>query len=135
MRVVIRHSTDVLAVADPVVAAAIRHIRASAHLPLGVEEVARSVGVGRRKLERLFQQAVGWSPHVEILRARMALAKQLLTETDQPVYAIAEASGFAELRSFNSAFRRQVRMTPREWRARHSIGGTGAGVCRKSARF
>ena len=52
------------------------------------------------------------SPIELVQTRRLLLAKQLLTETQMSVSAIAYASGFASLRRFNDAFRTRYRMPP-----------------------
>ncbi|MBT3296050.1 MAG: hypothetical protein HN919_05185 [Verrucomicrobia bacterium] len=52
--VVARRSTDVLAVADPAVARAMRFMWDHLDQNLSVEDVAMQASVSRRKLERIF---------------------------------------------------------------------------------
>ena len=61
--VVQRESTDVVAVADPLVVRAVRAIRHSAHQPTNVKQLIRDMTVSRRTLERRFYQAMGRSLH------------------------------------------------------------------------
>src|SRR5947207_2945535 len=59
--VVTRQSTDVTAVSDPDVLAALNFIREHADQPLRVEDVLEQVPLGRRTLERRFRVAMGRS--------------------------------------------------------------------------
>jgi hypothetical protein len=56
INVVERQSTDLLAVADREVAAALQFIRMNVADGLGVDDVAREVGLSRRVLERRFRR-------------------------------------------------------------------------------
>ena len=70
IRVVSRLSTDVIAVEDDEVAAALRIIEEKARQPIGVGDVVASVALSRRALEIRFQNALGRSIREEIQRVR-----------------------------------------------------------------
>ena len=74
--VVTRQSSDVLAVEDVDVVAAVRFIRAQAQRPIGVSDVLEAVVVSRRSLERRFRSAIlGRGLGEEIRRVRLDRAK------------------------------------------------------------
>jgi LacI family transcriptional regulator len=116
VRVVQRQSTDVLAVDDPDVADALRYIREHACDPCTVDDVLRQVPVGRRRLERLFDRKLGFSPATEIVRVQMEIAKQLLSQPDIKLSEVSRRCGFADPASFSRAFSRVVGMTPGNYR-------------------
>jgi AraC family transcriptional regulator of adaptative response / DNA-3-methyladenine glycosylase II len=95
----------------------------------GLEDVAARFQISSRQLRRIVQKELGVSP-IELLQTRrLLLAKQLLTETSLPVTEVAFASGFASLRRFNDAFRKQYRMPPTHLRRKAAgKGGTEAAV-------
>ncbi|MDE2370293.1 MAG: DNA-3-methyladenine glycosylase 2 family protein [Burkholderiales bacterium] len=74
--------------------------------------LARRLGVTDRHLRRIFADAHGVGPHDYLTTQRLLLAKQLLTDTAQPVTAIALACGFGSLRRFNAAFAERYRLNP-----------------------
>jgi LacI family transcriptional regulator len=117
--VVSRQSTDVVAVEDPEVAAALRFIRENARKPIGVREVVEQVALSRRTLELRFQRSLGRPIRVEIERIRLAWTKQLLVETDLPTAKIAELAGFNSFSYANKVFRREVGEPPARYRRRH----------------
>src|SRR5262249_38070309 len=80
-RLVVRQSSDLLSVADPYVAAALRFIRARCHVPLRVAEVSQEVPVSQRTLETRFRHLVGRSLGEEIRRVHLQRAKELLATT------------------------------------------------------
>ncbi len=88
IEVVTRQSTDVLAVDDADVAAALRHIRQHAVEGLSVKQLLEAVPVNRRTLERRFVSVLGHTPLEEIRRIRLDRAKVLL-QTDLPIYDVA----------------------------------------------
>ena len=59
--VVARQSTDVVAVEDQEVAAALRYIRENARAPIGVDDVVEQLALSRRALEIRFKQSLGRS--------------------------------------------------------------------------
>ena len=116
--VVTRQSTDVLAVADAVVAEAVRFIRAHISEQLEVGRVARHVGVHRRALERRFRLALQRSPLEEIRRFRVERAKELLVWTDLPVSEVAERSGCGDAKQLAVHFRQLAGESPSGFRKR-----------------
>ena len=79
-------------------------------------DVAERLGVTDRHLRRIFQARHGVTPHEYLSTQRLLLAKQLLTDTAQPVTQVALASGFASLRRFNAAFVQRYRFSPSQLR-------------------
>ncbi len=79
---------------------------------LRLPALAARLGVTDRHLRRIFQTAHGVAPREFLATQRLLLAKQLLTDTAQPVTQVAWASGFDSLRRFNAAFVQHYRMSP-----------------------
>jgi LacI family transcriptional regulator len=115
IEVVTRQSTDVLAVDDSDVAAALRHIRHHAVEGLSVKQLLDEVPVNRRTLERRFVSVLGHTPLEEIRRIRLERAKVLL-QTDLPVYEVAKQSGFATPEYMATSFLQSTGMTPTAYR-------------------
>ncbi len=121
-----RQSTDVLAVDDREVARAVRFIREHACDGINVGDVLKAVPLSRRVLEQRFQRLLGHTPRVEILHARLARVKQLLGETDLPLYLIAERTGFEHVEYLSVVFKRETGATPRAFRAGAAGGKVAA---------
>lgn len=81
-------------------------------LPLPLPVLAARLGITGRHLRRIFQAAHGVAPRDYLATQRLLLAKQLLTDTTQPVAQVALASGFDSLRRFNAAFAGRYRLQP-----------------------
>ena len=111
-----RRSTDAAAVGDPVVAEAIRFIRAYASGDLAVVEIARHVRVSRRYLEQQFRAVLGRSIFSEILRVRLETAQRLLSETDWKLDVIAERAGFKHASRMSAAFLKKLGFRPGQYR-------------------
>src|SRR6185369_11306523 len=78
--VVARQSTDVTAINDPVVASAARTIRERACHGLSVDDLVNALKISRSIFYQRFQDALGRSPHYEILRVQLDRVKGLLTQ-------------------------------------------------------
>jgi len=112
-----RASTDRRGVGDPCVARALDHIAAHLAEPIRAPDVAAASGLSQRQLERRMRDARGRTIVQEILGARLAEARHLLTTTDLSIAAIAAQAGFASRRALSAAFRREFSATPTAYRA------------------
>jgi len=112
-----RQSSDVYAIDDPDVAAALRYIREHACEGISVAEVLQAVPLSRRMLEHRFLKLVRRTPHAEIIRIRMERASRLLRETDLSLAEIASRAGFADANYLSIAFKKQTGVSPRAYRA------------------
>jgi len=125
--VAVRQSTDVVAVTDRHIASAVRYIRQQACNGISVSDVVKQVPMSRRVLETRFRKLLGCSPHDQILRVKLDRVKRLLSETDLPLAAIADRTGFAHVEYLSVAFKRNVGLTASDFRAgNHSVGGAGS---------
>ncbi len=115
-----RQSTDIVAVTQPEVAEAIRYIREHACDPCTVKDILHVVPVGRRWLEMQFKQTLGRTPHDEINRVRMDVARRLLTQPDLSIVDIAERCGFTSAQTFSRAFSDAVGTTPATYRRKRT---------------
>ena len=114
--VVTRRSTNVLAVDDPAVAAALRFIWDHAAEPITVEQTAESVRLSRRSLDRRFQAILNRSPAEELLFIRLERARQLLRDTNMLMHDVARVAGFTNVNHLGRCFRRQLKLTPTAYR-------------------
>ena len=119
-----RRSTDVLAIEDRMVSAAVRFIREHGCEGINVEDVLAAVPLSRRVLELRYRKLVGCTPHEQIQRVQMERVKELLTQTDLPLAAVAERSGFRHVEYLSVAFKKAVGVPPSAYR-RHGASGAG----------
>jgi LacI family transcriptional regulator len=122
--VVQRQSSDVLAVDDSDLAAAIRYIHDRFRQPITVDDVAAQTTTSRRRLYGLFADHLGRTISAEITRCRVELAKQLLQQTGLKVGAIAERAGFGNAVQMTKVFTRELGLGPARYRRECRIGGT-----------
>ena len=118
---VVRESTDFIAVDDKVVAAALEFIAAQSHRSIVPEDVAREVFTEQRTLRRRFDKYLGHSIAAEIRRVRIERAKRELTQTDQSIATIARNVGFGESMRMYEVFRRELDVTPSEYRKQRQL--------------
>ena len=114
--VVARGSTDLVAVDDKLVKAAVEFIRAQAGSLIGVEQIAQALGVSRRTLDRRFTLVLQRSVREELARVRMQIARRLLTDVSRPIADVARACGYTTAASFSRAFRQLSGRWPSEYR-------------------
>jgi LacI family transcriptional regulator len=115
--VVTRRSTELLAVDDPTVGAALRYIQANfCEGDLSVGDVVAHCRVPRRSLERTFKRELQRTVLHEILRVRVSCAQRLLETTSLSVTDIAARSGFVNLNHFFRVFQGRTGLTPRKFR-------------------
>jgi LacI family transcriptional regulator len=116
IEVVTRGSTDVLAIEDEELSRAVQFIRKNVFGELTVEEVADSVPMTRRSLERKFSDWFGRSPLSEIRRLRIARVKELLATTDMAMPKVAAATGFGTPEYMTAVFKDETGLTPLRYR-------------------
>jgi len=124
-KIVERHSTDLTAVNDAAVAAALLFIRENAHRPVQVDDAARAAHVSRRTLENRFRSLLQVSIHDTIRRERILRACRLLKETDMLIEVLSEACGYSTRERFNQAFRQETGTTPSEYRLKFRFAQNG----------
>lgn len=114
--VMARQSTDVLAIDDRHIAAALKYIREHACDGLDVESLLRAVPLSRSVLERRFSQILGCSPKAEILRVRLDRVCRLLAESDLSLAEVAHKAGFEHPEYMSRLFKKKMGITPGEFR-------------------
>lgn len=73
--------------------------------PLQMDELAKSVGLSRRQIERVFKRELGCSPIRYYLKLRLEQAHLLLISSHLPIVEIAIACGFVSASHFSKAYR------------------------------
>ncbi|MFI9330171.1 GlxA family transcriptional regulator [Kitasatospora sp. NPDC052868] len=93
------------------------------HLPLTPADIAAHAGISVSSLNRRFRAQAGVSPPQYLLGLRLARARRLLEDTDEPVERVTALSGFGSPASLRHHFARLTGTTPRSYRARHRAVG------------
>ena len=114
--IVTRQSTDVTAIADPMVAEAMRFIREHASEGINVADLLRHLSVSRTALQDHFRKGLGASIHQVILDARIARVKELLAETTLSLQDIADRTAFTHFEYMSTVFKQRTGSTPAMYR-------------------
>ncbi|QDS87068.1 Xylose operon regulatory protein [Rosistilla ulvae] len=114
--VITRQSSDIVAVEDPEVAAALSFIRENACQPIKASQVADHLSVSRSTLDRYLQAAIGLSGTEAIMQVRLGQVKADLANTDLPLTSIAARAGFASAQNLANLFRERTGSTPGSYR-------------------
>ncbi|MFD4030606.1 AraC family transcriptional regulator [Streptomyces sp. NPDC058637] len=104
------------ALGDPVVGQALRHLQDEPAHPWTVGSLAARTGVSRAGLARQFSELVGEPPMAYLTGWRLALAADLLRETDATVETVARKVGYSGSFAFSAAFKRVRGVSPQEFR-------------------
>ena len=110
--VVVRRSTDGVAIYDPKVAAAARYIREHALNGIRVPNVLRHVGVSRTTLQDRFNRELGKSIHDLIAETKLDRVRELLAETDLPIAEVSLRCGFRHVEYMTEMMRLRTGQTP-----------------------
>ncbi|RCS54128.1 helix-turn-helix domain-containing protein [Bremerella cremea] len=116
-QMIVRRSSEFLALDDPEVTSAIEFIRSHCSRPITVTDIVDNATMGRKSLEKRFKSVVGHSIAQEIRLSRMRHAQHLLTSTTLSIIDVAVRSGFDSTSGFIRAFREHSGVTPAEYRS------------------
>lgn len=105
---------------DDVARQALELIWTQSHRPLSVEQIAETVGMHRRTVERRFLAAQGHTLRDEINACRLSRAKRLLEETRLPVKVVSYLAGFPSAERMRVAFVNGFGQPPSEYRTTKS---------------
>ncbi|WP_434599143.1 AraC family transcriptional regulator [Streptomyces sp. A5-4] len=106
-----------LAMADPVVGQALRLMQDDPAHSWTVASLAAKAGVSRAGLARRFTELVGEPPMAYLTGWRLALAADLLRESDATVGAVARQVGYSGSFALSAAFKRVRGISPQEHRS------------------
>ena len=115
---VVRESTDFFAVDDELVASAMSFIASNSHRRIGQDDVARAVSTETRTLQRRFRRILDQPIAAVVRQVRIERAKR---ESDRTMQEIARDVGFGEAMRMYEVFRRELGVTPTEYRQQRKL--------------
>lgn len=118
--VVVRKSSDILAIRHKAVARALGYLWEHFAQPIDVDDVIHASRMSRCGIYRAFEKHVGCSIGDELARKRIECAKKLLVESREKLHRIAGLSGFSGGEHFSRAFTRLVGMSPSSYRRKYT---------------
>ncbi len=107
-----RQSTDILAMSDDDVAAALKFIRKHACDPIQVKDVLKVANMSRSTIEARFREILGRTVHAEIRRVQLECAKRLLKTSNMPIKEIVQEVGASSVQYFTAMIRQATGQTP-----------------------
>ncbi|MEV0977856.1 AraC family transcriptional regulator [Streptomyces sp. NPDC049915] len=110
------------ALATPAVGDALRLLHEDPAHRWTVAELAARVGQSRATFAARFTDAVGEPPLTYLTGWRMALAADLLRDTEETIAAVAREVGYEDAFAFSVAFKRARGVSPSDWRRKVRSG-------------
>ena len=92
------------------------YIIANLDKDISLSELAGLVKLSRFHFIRAFKKTTGTAPYQFIISSRIERAKELLTEPNSSIAAVARSVGFHSTLQLDRAFRRLISMTPSSYR-------------------
>jgi AraC-like DNA-binding protein len=95
------------------------YLHANSQYDIGLDQLAAATGVDRFRLTRAFKAAYGIAPHAYLVQLRLACARRMLAQGEQPA-TVAMTLGFADQSHLGRWFVRAYGLTPALYRKRCS---------------
>jgi LacI family transcriptional regulator len=122
INVVVRQSTDILAVKDISLVKALNFINGNTNKwPLHVNAVANAANTSRRVLEKKFQQQLGITIGRRINQVRINTICERLINTEESIKEISYSLGFSSCTNFSSFFKKYKKVSPLTYRRMHTF--------------
>lgn len=80
-----------------------------------LDSLSKAIGYDKFYISRYISKNMSTTFHKYLTQLRLSHATQLLCSTDQSIIDIALKSGYSNIRSFNSAFKREFFMSPSDY--------------------
>jgi LacI family transcriptional regulator len=117
--IITRQSTDILAVDDPDIAAALHFIRTNFNRPIRVADVVNQTSTSRRGLEIKFRDLIKHSITDEIMKVKIDQITRMLLESDMSMERIADTLAFGSAARMREAFKKVKGINPLVFRMEH----------------
>lgn len=114
--VAVRRSTDALAVSDACIREILMYLNTHYRRSIGTKELAARFNLSRRSLEIRFRDAMHTSIREHLIGIRIREAKHLLRKSKEAIETIAALTGFCHAPHFSTTFKRQVGVSPSDYR-------------------
>lgn len=100
-----------------------QYIAAQVFKKISVKDVADALNINAIYLERIFKDAEGLTIGQYIQREKVGRAKNFLMYSDRSIMEIGEYLGFASQSHFGQIFKKEVGMTPKQFRIHNRLSG------------
>jgi transcriptional regulator GlxA family with amidase domain len=103
---------------DPLVARAQQRMEATLAEGFRLDELAASLAVSERTLNRRFKQATGLAPLAYLQNLRVEVAKRLLESRPISLDSVSQRVGYTDISTFRQLFKRKTGLSPSEYQTR-----------------
>jgi len=93
-------------------------IKSKYHEQISIEAISKSVYLSGRQANSIFKKETGKTIFDYVIEYRIDIAKKLMKEPDSKVASVAEEVGYTNTSYFCLAFKKNVGMTPAEYRSK-----------------
>lgn len=93
-------------------------VEANLAMPIGVAEMAAAAGISQYHFSRAFRHTTGLPPYAYLLKRRIIAAKAKLADQRTRLTRVATQCGFSSLSQFSRMFKREVGVSPSQYRER-----------------
>lgn len=91
-------------------------------LPITLKGIAKACFINEKYLGRMFIKETGRTFHEYLTQKRLEKAEALLKYTEESIIKISVNCGFASQAYFTNVFKKQFKMTPKEYRSKYAAG-------------
>ena len=116
IEIVTRKSTDIFAVDDEELVAAMVFIRNNYLKPIQLSDVVEATSISRRELHYRFKLELKKTIQDEINKYRVEHIKKMLIDSREPIYTIANTLEFTDPEHFSRYFRNLTGISPSAYR-------------------
>ncbi len=101
------------------------YINENIHRKLSLKQLSDIADLSPNYFHKIFTELMKTTPNDYIITARLNKAKELLLRTNLPAYQIADQCGFNNVSYFSFLFKKSFRLTPIDFRRKHSYVNYG----------
>ena len=87
---------------------------------ISVSLICKEIGINRTKLQDIMKAGVKQTFNEYLLKIRVEMACKMLSDTMLPIIEVMYGTGFSNSSNFNRVFKREVNLTPKEYRKQFS---------------
>lgn len=109
-------SQFIRALMDRQIAKALQQLHNNPEVAWTLEKMAREIGMSRAAFAKRFREMVGQPMFEYLTHLRMQRAKELLLETQLPLYEVASRVGYESDLAFTKTFKKHIGTTPTRFR-------------------
>ena len=113
-------SRFIRALSDTQIAKALQHLHNGPHILWTLEKLAKEVGMSRAAFAKRFNELVGQPMFQYLTNLRVQYAKELLQETELPIYEVGSRVGYESDLAFAKTFKKHSGTIPSRFRKQES---------------